>query len=340
MTTYYFALNVTDKDGDIFYQTFPFEVKNHAPEVVSVYYNHSSTLLRDTEDMKFEVNITDYEDVFADNFSVYVVMQNQETKVNSTSKPQLTYDSSSGNYTGLFSFFSSDELADYWILLEISDTDGGKTIWISNNTNLGNETEAINNPPEVRGIVINNKNITTAPHFGVTDVLNFEFIVTDVEFPVVDIVLLELYHEESGTNLTFSTSAEQGYDLLISANKILVSGSWIITAYAVDLDGAASQSKIFGYIQIDPDYSDLTSIITVGLLSLLGGIIMGAFVIWRYANARINDIRTDLIIKGKGKSKKTSNSSYTEPKSQDNGQKRDTEKSKSSKKSKKSKKRF
>nr|MDO8116809.1 hypothetical protein [Candidatus Sigynarchaeota archaeon] len=291
---YTLDLTVNDADGGIAKKAVVFEVRNRPPDVLSMDYNFTSELLRHTESMKFDINMSDYEDGQSELDSVMVIFQNMVTKQNFTSAKFL-FNSTTKNYTGTLTLPKTAKLDSYTIIIIAKDKDNGMTTFIPGTKN---EILAMNNLPSIHGTLINGQNLTNGLRFTSRENLEVWINATDVE--QLTFVELILFNEASNARISLFSSVSENKTVKLSSN-LLASGTWQLFAAAYDSDNGVCAGTLIGTIEIIPDLRDETATIITVLLSIIGGFFLGGFVIWRYANSKLKDIKGELIIKGASK---------------------------------------
>ncbi len=291
---YTLNLTVQDADSAIGQKLVVFEVRNHLPEVKSVDYNFTAELKRFSQTMKFEVNMSDYEDGQAELEYVKVSLQNQATKANVTSS-KFFFNATTKNYTGTVSLPKEAQLEYYTIIVIARDKDNGMVSYIPV---ANNRTRAANNIPFINGALINDRNLTQGVSFSNRQNIKVWINATDVE--QLTFVKLVAYHVDSDTKVSFFSSISENKTIEFSTS-LLSTGTWQLFAAAFDSDNDLCVETLIGTMEITPDIRDETAIIITVLLSIIGGFFLGGFVIWRYANTKLKDIRGELIIKGSSK---------------------------------------
>jgi phosphate/sulfate permease len=209
------------------------------------------------------------------------------------------------------------------------------------------------------GATLNGASITDGPVFKLTNDLVFELNVTDAEDgKAVEYAELMLINQETKENISFYTPPNPELNnrtiIEISAS-LLYSGTWNVYVIAYDIDGTSNydptggddNENLVGVFEIEPDLSDVTSIVILVIIAGIVGFVVGGFLLWRYARSKIKDIKSDFLIKSKSKgkiSKGKTSSTYVEPPAEAEGKKpikkESNKQASSSKKSRKTKKRF
>ncbi|MFX0102093.1 MAG: hypothetical protein ACFFCS_21180 [Candidatus Hodarchaeota archaeon] len=334
-----------------------FQVLNRLPIIEDSNINAGAETLRETDIIEFEVNASDYED--GENISkVQVVFQSDFFGLNITPYFDLEQDSGTKNWTGNYSFPITTELGEYNIILKAIDQNGGESDWVSNDVT---STEVMNNLPITHGATVNDQSLSQGRFFKQSENLIFEINVSDVEDGKnVEFGELRLYHQETGKNIFFLMAPRPADDRIIIeiASSFLETGTWNVYIAVMDQDGdwnydeTGEITNLVGAIEIEPDLSNITATVVMIILAAIIGFAVGGFVLWRRANSKIKDIRSEILIKGKGKEKplgkgkEKTRKTYVEPPADEPVagkkaiKKEEPKKQPTSKKSRKTKKRF
>ncbi len=324
---YSFFVQIRDGSNGLFnYTVTPFTVLNNPPVISSVYYNYTANLKRVTQSMRFDVRVTDPDNV-ANASQVFVILEHQPDslfpeKINFTS-PALVYKAATGNFTGNITIPAPFPSGNAKITIEAWDND--TTPAVSRfHPQQHNMTIITNNIPVLNGVLINGRSPSAGLRFALYNNLDFAVNVSDIE-DKIDYVRISLVGSD-GTNITYYM-LKPPYEVRISASA-LSPGSWGIFIVVADAEGGILRADSAGVIEVDPDLRDLTAYIIGGVLLVIAGFVIGGMVIWRYANARISAMRRDMIIKAKSKDaqepakkakpgEKGASSKYVEPPDKD-----------------------
>lgn len=338
--TYTFDIIINDADGGQFDSTIlSFNVLNHEPIVHNVTLNHTDSIKRETESLYFKANVTDYEDSGTD-LEIQVIFQDALTKENlSQSSWEMAYNVSDELYEVELSIPKIAPIGGYDIIIRASDTDNTNTYYYPP------ENGSIyidNNLPKVHGVDVNGK-AANGVHFPLGNNLEFSLNVSDVEG--INYAQVNLVHQGEGSeNLTFLTRSAEDYNFTV-AGGLLKRGTWFIKVIVHDTDGNKSisspDSPTFT-IEIDPDRSVISSNIVLSIIAGTIGIVVGAAITWQYTKKRVNEIRSEMLIKTAGKKAEPGKGSKAEgnkPKQKEKQPDQGSKKS-SSKKGKKTKSRF
>jgi hypothetical protein len=302
---YAFFIEIRDGSGGSFGESVSwFKVLNNPPVIHSASYNYTANLKRQVEKMRFEVNVTDPDNV--KNFtSVKVIFEHAPDdyfpeKINFTSAP-LTYKPATGNFTGNVTVPSGFPSGNATIIIEARDNDPKPAV--SRFYPANHKTTIVtNNPPVVHDVFINGKSPAGGLRFSLYNNLDFTVNVTDIE-DKIDFLQVTLIGP--GGKVVYFILGPPPYTVRIPASA-LTPGSWGVFIKVSDTEGGENavgydDGENMGVIEVDPDLRDMTAYIIGGVLLVIAGFVIGGMVIWRYANARISAIRRDMIIKAKSK---------------------------------------
>lgn len=302
---YSLTLRVTDGEGMV-RDAAPvnFTVQNHLPTIHAVQYNHTDDLKRATESMRFTVNASDFEDGRVASTRVWVTLQDMITKQNTT-RVELAFNVTTTNYTGSVTFpFTAPFEQPHRIIVEARDRNGGITYW-----NASSNVAPDNNLPVINGVLVDGKPISQGHSFTQNVLVTFTLNITDVEAEI-NFVQLKLVHLETGSALIFHETVLQGTSVgttflipITVSTAMLTTGTWHVFVYVNDFDSfdTDNQSGNFpaqGSIAVLPDLRDFTLMTFLVVLATIIGIVIGGGLLWRYANARLKDIRREMLIKG------------------------------------------
>ncbi|MHA1680019.1 MAG: hypothetical protein ACTSUE_03360 [Promethearchaeota archaeon] len=296
---YSFDLLIHDTSGGEFDQKIKtFNVLNHKPVVHSVTYNWTETLMRVSESMFFEMNVSDYED---DNSTLdgRIILQDISTLDNiSESSWEFAWNLTSNLYQAELFLPSQALIREYGIIIEVYDSEGpsdeGTTTYIPPQ----NSTIKVgNNLPEVHGLKINGKP-ANGLHFQLGTNLDFSVNVSDVEgMSYVEVILT---HQGAGLeDMSFLVLESSGYNFTVAAN-LLEKGTYIINVKAYDADGdvtSFSESNPPFTMEIDPNTSVVSSSVVLSIVSIVVGILIGGAISWQATKKRITDLKSDMLIK-------------------------------------------
>ncbi|NMC04130.1 MAG: hypothetical protein GYA24_02900 [Candidatus Lokiarchaeota archaeon] len=320
---YIFYVEIKDGSNGRFQETVsPFKVVNNPPVINSVHYNYTASLKRVTQSMRFQVNVTDPDNV--KNFtSVRVILEHQPDtffpeKLNLTNAPLLVYNATTKNFTGSITVPAGFPAGSAKIIVVASDNDPvpATSYYVAPYNNM---TTIVNNLPTLNGVSINDRSLSAGLRFSTYNNLDFSINASDVEN---NILYVQVSLVSGATNITYFVLGKDLYKIRLPASA-LFPGSWGVFISVVDMDDGVLSSMNAGIIEVDPDLRDLTGYVIGGVLLVIAGFVIGGMVIWRYANERISAIRRDMLIKAKSKDApevkkgkpgdKTATSKYVEP---------------------------
>ena len=299
---YYFRLIIVDNNNDKFDQNMaPITVRDDPPVINSVYYNHTAFLRRYTEVMFFEVNVTDNDNPW--NATEVKIIFHKENSLVNVSSAALIPNMTTGNFTGAMNVTldTSGQLAPtggYTIHVIAKDAETLDSATVEFVPASKNATWILNNNPVMHETLINNQTLVNGTRFSQGQRLEFTVNASDIENEIDYIEIRLLYADGGNTAFNYYILSNTTYTLNISSS-VLAPGTWYIYVIVVDFEADANMNTPAYTIVIDPDLRDMTSFAIWIALAAILGLVVGGWIIWRYANAKIADIRRDQIIKGK-----------------------------------------
>jgi hypothetical protein len=294
----WFNLTVYNSDGQrnsansttFYFESRPPTINSVTPEVIG-------TIYRVTQTENFTVNATDtdYPSNWLKNVSVTFQYPNGLVNYTTTMSQQKFF----GNYTANVTLPATFQLGYTVIYIVAQNLERGITY-----ITYHHSVDVIDAIPIVHSLSINNQTITNGMHIQQDQELVFFANVTSVENNI-EYVNLTL-RADTGQALCFfltpNTDPALNYTLYISSAQ-LSTGIWHVYVVAVDSDGGMSNNVpdtgSFGVIVIDPNLTGFTTAGTIIVLMIALGFIIGAVVMFRYANQKVRSVRTEMIIKAK-----------------------------------------